>query len=170
MDTRPVELPIPIAEENLVMFGRQLMRALWKYVWDVGRYDELPHPFGGMVMEASQMKYCWLPDSRIGCLLATIHEIGHTQYRQNCGSRELLGQPVCEAHSMTIHESQSHLVEYLTPALRDSFSDQPALTVDKACKTNQWVACGYNRVKEDEGSCSWHILLRYEIECNVVED
>ncbi|XQJ25723.1 hypothetical protein NXY56_001665 [Leishmania guyanensis] len=62
MDTRPVELPIPIAEENLVMFGRQLMMALWKYVRDVGRYDELPHPFGGMVMEALQMKYCWLPE------------------------------------------------------------------------------------------------------------
>ena len=38
--------------------------------------------------------------------MGTIHETGHGRYEQNL-PRDWLGQPVAEARSMAIHESQS---------------------------------------------------------------
>jgi len=45
-------------------------------------------------------------DEFVQSLMGTIHETGHGRYEQNL-PRELLGQPVAEARSMAIHESQS---------------------------------------------------------------
>ena len=38
--------------------------------------------------------------------MGTVHETGHGRYEQNL-PRDWLGQPVAEARSMAIHESQS---------------------------------------------------------------
>jgi hypothetical protein len=42
----------------------------------------------------------------LGSLMGTVHETGHGRYEQNL-PREWLGQPVAEARSMALHESQS---------------------------------------------------------------
>jgi carboxypeptidase Taq len=38
--------------------------------------------------------------------MGTVHETGHGRYEQNL-PREWLGQPLAEARSMALHESQS---------------------------------------------------------------
>ncbi len=45
-------------------------------------------------------------DDFLGSLMGTVHETGHGRYEQNL-PREWLGQPVAEARSMALHESQS---------------------------------------------------------------
>jgi len=45
-------------------------------------------------------------DEFVQSLMGTIHETGHGRYEQNL-PRALLGQPVAEARSMGLHESQS---------------------------------------------------------------
>jgi carboxypeptidase Taq len=68
--------------------------------------------------------------------MGTVHETGHGRYEQNL-PRDLLGQPVAEARSMALHESQSlsfemqlgshpGFVALLAPMIREAFGDQPA--------------------------------------------
>ena len=45
-------------------------------------------------------------DDFLGSLMGTVHETGHGRYEQNL-PREWLGQPVANARSMALHESQS---------------------------------------------------------------
>ena len=45
-------------------------------------------------------------DEFLPALMGTVHETGHGRYEQN-RPREWLGQPVSQARSMAIHESQS---------------------------------------------------------------
>ena len=45
-------------------------------------------------------------DDFLGSLMGTVHETGHGRYEQNL-PRDWLGQPVAEARSMAVHESQS---------------------------------------------------------------
>ncbi|CAJ1987282.1 carboxypeptidase [Leishmania donovani] len=174
------ELQTPISKEKQIALGRQLMTDVWKYDWGAGRYDEAPHPFGGMVKEDVRMTYYWSPDNYTKCLLATIHETGHAKYEQNCGPRELLGQPVCEARSGGIHETQSLLAErmiaksaafaeYLTPLLELHLGAQPGLTVENVRKINQLVKPSYIRTLADEVGYSLHVILRYEIERDLIE-
>ncbi|KAK7201618.1 carboxypeptidase [Novymonas esmeraldas] len=180
MDASIVALQTPIAEERQVALGRQLMTDVWKYDWDAGRYDEAPHPFGGMVKEDVRMTYYWSPDNYTKCLLATIHETGHAKYEQNCGPRDLLGQPVCEARSGGIHETQSLLAErmigksaafaeYLTPLLEQHLGVQPGLTVENVRKMNQLVKPSYIRTLADELGNPLHVILRYEIERDLID-
>ncbi|TPP48752.1 Carboxypeptidase Taq (M32) metallopeptidase family protein [Leishmania donovani] len=176
------ELQTPISKEKQIALGRQLMTDVWKYDWGAGRYDEAPHPFGGMLKEYVRMTYYWSPDNYTKCLLATIHETGNAKYEQNCGPRELLGQPVCEARSGGIHETQSLLAErmiamsaafaeYLAPLLELHLGAQPGLTVKNVRKINQLVKPSCIRKLADEVgySLSLHVILRYEIERNLIE-
>src|SRR5205085_1586976 len=69
--------------------------------------------------------------------MGTIHETGHGRYEQNL-PRELLGQPVAQARSMALHESQSlsfemqlgchpGFVNRIAPLVQQAFGAQPAL-------------------------------------------
>jgi carboxypeptidase Taq len=180
VDASIVPLQTPIAEAQQVALGRQLMTDVWHYDWDAGRYDKAPHPFGGMVKEDVRMTYYWTPENYTKCMLATIHETGHAKYEQNCGPREMLGQPVCEARSAGIHETQSLLAErmigksaafaeYVTPLLVQHLGEQPGLTVENVRKMNQLVKPSYIRTLADELGNPLHVILRYEIERDLID-
>jgi len=49
-------------------------------------------------------------DDFVQSLMGTIHETGHARFEQNL-PREWLGQPVGNSRGMTLHESQSLLLE-----------------------------------------------------------
>ena len=81
------------------------MRVL-QFDFDGGRLDVSSHPFSGGVPEDVRLTTRFRDDEFVQSLMGTIHETGHGRYEQNL-PRELLGQPVAEARSMAIHESQS---------------------------------------------------------------
>ena len=74
--------------------------------FEAGRLDVSTHPFSGGVPEDVRLTTRYREDDFQQSLMGTIHETGHGRYEQN-RPREWLGQPVSEARSMAIHESQS---------------------------------------------------------------
>jgi len=101
-----------------------------------GRLDESAHPFSGGVPEDVRLTTRYREDDFAQSLLGTIHETGHARFEQNL-PREWLGQPLGNARSYGIHESQSlsfemqlargrAFVELLAPLLRKHFGAQPA--------------------------------------------
>jgi carboxypeptidase Taq len=147
--------------------------------FDAGRLDVSAHPFCGGVPEDVRMTTRFREDDFLGSLMGTVHETGHGRYEQNL-PRELLGQPVAEARSMAVHESQSLSFEMqlgghpgfmarLAPLVAEAFGDQPAFTAHNLHRLITRVKPGFIRVDADEVTYPAHIILRYEIERPLIE-
>jgi carboxypeptidase Taq len=147
--------------------------------FDAGRLDVSTHPFCGGVPEDVRMTTRFREDEFLGSLMGTIHETGHGRYEQNL-PRHLLGQPVAEARSMALHESQSLSFEMqlgshpgfaglLAPLVRQAFGDQPAFAPRNLHRLMTRVKRGLIRVDADEVTYPAHVILRYEIERPLVE-
>jgi carboxypeptidase Taq len=147
--------------------------------FDGGRLDVSTHPFCGGVPEDVRLTTRFRENEFLVSLLGTIHETGHGRYEQN-RPRELLTQPVSQARSMAIHESQSLSFEMqlgshagfaglLAPMVREAFGDQPAFEAGNLHRLMTRVKPGCIRVDADEVTYPAHIILRYEIERPLIE-
>ena len=146
--------------------------------FDAGRLDESAHPFSGGVPEDTRMTTRYREDDLMQSLMGTIHETGHARYEQNL-PRAWLGQPVANARSMGIHESQSLSFEMqlgrgrafaalLAPKLRAHFGDQAAFEPDNLHRLMTRVEPGFIRVDADELTYPAHVILRYGIERELI--
>lgn len=152
---------------------------LLNFNFDAGRLDVSAHPFSGGVPEDVRLTTRFGEDDFLLSLLGTIHETGHGRYEQNL-PRDLLGQPVAEARSMAIHESQSLSFEMqlarhpgfaklLLPLIVEAFGEQPAFEPGNFCRLLTRVSPGLIRVEADEVTYPAHVILRYEIERALIE-
>ena len=168
--------PFPIARQRVLC--EQVMRRLG-FDFDAGRLDVSTHPFCGGVPEDVRMTTRFDERQFLGSLMGTVHETGHGRYEQNL-PRGWLGQPVAEARSMGLHESQSLAFEMqlgghpgfatlLAPLLREAFGDQPAFAPDNLHRLLTRVTRGRIRVDADEVTYPAHVILRYEIERPLLE-
>jgi carboxypeptidase Taq len=168
----------PFAEERQRWLGQQVMKRL-QFDFEAGRLDVSTHPFCGGVPEDVRMTTRYREDSFLPSLMGTIHETGHGRYEQN-RPREWLGQPVSEARSMGIHESQSlsfemqlgshpGFVAQLAPLVREAFGDQPAFEVSNLQRLLTRVQRGLIRVDADEVTYPAHVALRFHIERALIE-
>jgi len=153
--------------------------AMLGFDFDAGRLDVSTHPFCGGVPEDVRMTTRFCEADFLGSLLGTVHETGHGRYEQNL-PRALLGQPVADARSMAVHESQSlsfemqlgghpGFVARLAPMVAAAFGDQPAFEARNLHRLITRVKPGPIRVDADEVTYPAHIILRYEIERPLVE-
>jgi carboxypeptidase Taq len=156
----------------------QVMRLL-DFDFEGGRLDVSTHPFSGGVPEDVRLTTRFRDDEFVQSLMGTIHETGHGRYEQNL-PRELLGQPVAQARSMGIHESQSlsfemqigchpGFVAHIAPLVRAAFGDQPAFETANLQRVLTRVQPGFIRVDADEVTYPAHVILRYEIERGLIE-
>ena len=147
--------------------------------FEAGRLDVSTHPFCGGVPEDVRMTTRFREDDFLGSLMGTIHETGHGRYEQNL-PRALLGQPVANARSMALHESQSlsfemqlgghpGFVARLAPLVAAAFGEQPALAPQNLHRLMTRVKAGLIRVDADEVTYPAHVILRYEIERPLIE-
>lgn len=168
--------PFPVGRQRWL--SEQVMQLLG-FDFEAGRLDVSTHPFCGGVPEDVRMTTRYSPDNFLGSLMGTVHETGHGRYEQNL-PREWLGQPLAEARSMALHESQSLSFEMqigghpafaalMAPRLREAFGDQPAFAPDNLHRLLTRVRRGLIRVEADEVTYPAHIILRYEIERPLVE-
>jgi carboxypeptidase Taq len=107
--------------------------------------------------------------------MGVLHETGHALYEQGRPSAWVT-QPVGQARGMTLHESQSLLIEmqacrspeflaYLSPLLTHAFGrDDPAWSPENLHRVYTRVEPGLIRVDADEVTYPAHILLRYDLE------
>ena len=147
--------------------------------FEAGRLDVSTHPFCGGVPEDVRLTTRFRDDDFLTSLMGTIHETGHGRYEQNL-PREVLGQPVAEARSMALHESQSlsfemqlgghpGFVQRLAPMVVQAFGDQPAFGAQNLHGLLTRVKPGFIRVDADEVTYPAHVMLRYEIERPLME-
>ena len=168
--------PFAIAAQRALC--EQAIRLLG-FDFEAGRLDVSTHPFCGGVPEDVRMTTRFREDDFLGSLMGTVHETGHGRYEQNL-PREWLGQPVANARSMALHESQSlsfemqlgshpGFVARLAPLVAQAFGMQPAFEARNLHRLITRVKPGFIRVDADEVTYPAHIILRYEIERPLIE-
>jgi carboxypeptidase Taq len=168
----PVDGPFPAAIQRAL--GETLMRTAG-FDGTRGRLDVSTHPFCGGATDDVRITTRYDETDFSSALMGVLHETGHALYEQG-RPRDWLGQPVGAARGMSLHESQSLLVEmqacrslefaqFLAPKLRDAFGKSgPAWTPENLHALNTRVRPGFIRVDADEVTYPAHILLRYELE------
>jgi len=168
--------PFPKAAQRALSLD--VMRLL-QFDFGAGRLDESTHPFSGGVPEDVRLTTRYREDDFVQSLMGTIHETGHARYEQNL-PRALLGQPVAQARSMALHESQSlsfemqlgrsrPFVQLLAPLLAQHLGAQPAFEADNLHRLLTRVQPGFIRVDADEVTYPAHVILRFEIERALIE-
>lgn len=176
------ETVLPLQGPFEVSAQRQLCEQVMAWLgFDLsrGRLDVSTHPFSGGVPEDVRLTTRYLPDDFLSSLYSTIHEAGHGRYEQ-CRPREALDQPVSQARSMALHESQSLCFEMqlgrhpgfvakLAPMAVAAFGDQPALAPENLARLLTRVQPGLIRTEADEVTYPAHVLLRYDIERRLIE-
>lgn len=169
---RPLPGPFPVEAQKAL--GERLMRAVG---FDVtrGRLDVSLHPFCGGATDDVRITTRYDEADASGALMGVLHETGHALYEQGLPPA-WRHQPVGAARGMTLHESQSLLVEmqacrsaefcaYLAPALRETFGGAgPAWSPENLHRRYTRVEPGFIRVDADEVTYPAHILLRYTLE------
>jgi len=168
----------PFAVDAQRALCERVMKVL-AFDFEAGRLDVSTHPFCGGVPEDVRMTTRFREDDFLGSLMGTVHETGHGRYEQNL-PRDLLGQPMAEARSMALHESQSlsfemqlgshpGFVNQLAPLVTQAFGEQAAFAPENLSKLLTRVKPGYIRVDADEITYPVHVILRYEIEKRLIE-
>jgi carboxypeptidase Taq len=168
--------PFPIATQRALC--ERVMKLL-DFDFARGRLDVSAHPFSGGVPEDVRLTTRYREDEFERSLMGTIHETGHGRYEQN-RPHDWLGQPVSEARSMAIHESQSlsfemqlarsrAFVTLLAPLVAEHLGAQPAFEPDNLYALFTRVTPGLIRVDADEVTYPAHVILRFELERALVE-
>lgn len=168
----------PFDIEKQRQLGLQVMGRLG-FNFDAGRLDVSAHPFCGGVPEDVRITTRYNEHEFLSAMMGVIHETGHARYEQNL-PKEWLGQPVSNARSMGVHESQSLLFEMqlgcsepflksIYPLVIEQFGQREGLDESNFIKLNQRVEAGLIRVDADEVSYPAHVILRYEIEKALIE-
>ena len=166
----PVEAQRRLCERVIHLLG---------FDFEAGRLDVSTHPFCGGVPEDVRLTTRFDEHDFLGSLLGTVHETGHGRYEQNL-PRDWLGQPLAEARSMAVHESQSlsfemqlgrhpGFVALLAPMAAEAFGAQPAFSPENLRRLMTRVEPGLIRVDADEVTYPAHVILRYEIERPLIE-
>ncbi|TBL66409.1 carboxypeptidase M32 [Hafnia alvei] len=168
----------PFAIDKQRALGIEIMQVLG-FDFNHGRLDVSAHPFCGGVPEDVRITTRYTEDDFLSALLGIVHETGHARYEQNL-PKQWAGQPIGEARSTAIHESQSLFFEmqlarsepflaFLRPYVQKAFGDQPAFEQGNFLRMNQRVEAGFIRIDADEVSYPAHVILRYEIERALIE-
>lgn len=114
-----------------------------------------------------------------GILFSSLHEMGHALYEQN-QRPDWDRLPVCGGISMAVHESQSrfwentigrslHFWKHFYPAMIAAFPQLNDLSLTDFYKSINKVESGPVRIGSDELSYNMHILIRFELECEILQ-
>jgi len=149
--------------------------------FQAGRLDASTHPFTtGFNSQDVRMTTRYKKEDLLYSLMSTIHESGHAIYEQGILA-ENFGTPLGESISLGIHESQSRVWEnmvgrgksfweYFFPKLQEKFpkpfSKIKFIDFYKAINN---VVPSLIRTEADEVTYSLHIIMRFEIEKELLD-
>jgi carboxypeptidase Taq len=146
-----------------------------------GRQDISTHPFSiafglGDVRITTRVSREFFNE----CLFGSIHEAGHGMYFQGIG-RGIDRTPMCDGASPGVHESQSRLWENLVgrslpfwhhffPSLREAFPEPlQGIDAEGFYRAVNKSYPSFIRVEADEVTYNLHVLLRFELENDMLE-
>lgn len=172
----------PVAESAQWNLSLALLERLG-FDFTRGRQDKSAHPFTtGFGPEDVRITTMLRGDDVRPLLYSTIHEFGHALYEQGLPA-QFYGLPQGQAWSLSIHESQSRLWEnnvarsrafweyffaQLAPVYGAAWTG-PAAGPEDAFRAVNRIGPSLIRVEADELTYHLHILLRFEIEKDLIE-
>lgn len=170
--------PFPVAKQRKL--NEHLMRVVG-FSFEYGRLDESHHPFSGGTPDDLRITTRYDETDFTSSLMAVLHETGHALYDRGL-PKTWQRQPVGAALGMSIHESQSLLIEMqvcrsaefirsIIPLIMDVFgTGDPALTEGNLLRHVQCVKRNSIRVEADEVTYPAHIILRYQLEKSIISE
>jgi carboxypeptidase Taq len=177
VDTSFLRQPFP--EPQMWAFGEEVITA-FGFDWTRGRQDRSVHPFAtGIGPDDVRITTRGVQDEPLSLFFGTAHETGHALYEQ--GIDRAFGRTLlADAASLGVHESQSRLWENLVgrsrpfwehffPKLAERFPSQLAgVSADRFYRGVNRVERSLIRVEADEATYNLHIMLRVEMEIDMV--
>jgi carboxypeptidase Taq len=175
-----VELSDPFTgtypEDQQMGLSRSLLDLLG-YDWDRGRIDVAPHPFSLGTQFDARVTTRFDESDPVGAIGSTVHEFGHATYTLGL-PQEHYGSPLGQHRGLTVHESQSRLMENHVGRSK-AFWDLATDTVNEHLGGSISPQEGYEaanqiypdnaiRVEADELTYHMHIVLRFEIERDLI--
>ena len=164
--------PFPIEAQRQI--GLELMQRLG-FDFEHGRLDVSLHPFCGGTPDDVRLTTRYDEADFGRALMGVLHETGHALYERGL-PEAWRRQPVGHARSMSIHESQSLLIEmqacrsrefleFAAPLLCRRFNGSSrAWDAENLYRLNTRVARSFIRVDADEVTYPAHVILRYRLE------
>ena len=168
--TYPIEAQKEIAVELMRIIG---------FDFDKGRLDVSAHPFSGGTPDDVRITTRYNEKDYTDSLMSVFHETGHAMYSFG-QPLKYRGQPVGNALGMSIHESQSLLIEmqvcrskeflnFLEKYTKRYFGQSPENSAENLYAYYNKVEPTLIRVGADEVTYPVHVIIRYEIEKKLVE-
>ena len=170
----PVEISGRFATSKQRALAIEVMKTIG-FPFDRGRLDESEHPFTGGAPGDIRITTRFNPTDPLTGLMGVLHETGHAMY--DVGLPEAWrGLPIGRDRGMAMQESQSLLLEmlicrnrpfltYVKPLLEKQFGvSGPEWEVENLYRLLTRVRRSLIRVDADEVTYPVHILLRYELE------
>ena len=143
-----------------------------------GRLDLAPNAFCSGT-DATDVRMTTRASDHIkGVLSSSLHEMGHALYEQKQRS-EWSGLPIAGGVSLAVHESQSRTWEnvvgrskpfwkFFLPKFQCEFSTLSSLDYNDFYRAYNKVQPSFIRVGADEISYNLHILVRFELEVELI--
>ena len=147
--------------------------------WERTRFDVAPHPFSFGTQFDVRLTTRYDETDLTEGLTGTLHEFGHTAYTHGL-PQEQYGTPLGEPRGIGVHESQSRFFEnhvgrseafweLFLPTLQEQFPQLDDVSPREAYEcVNQVFEDNHIRVRADELTYHMHIILRTEIERDLV--
>jgi carboxypeptidase Taq len=143
------------------------------------RLDKTAHPFCTSFSNRDVRLTTRYRDDDLESIWSTLHEAGHGLYAHGVAD-ELLRTPLAGAPSLGVNESQSrtwenlvgrsrHFWEYWYGPLQETFPGLKAVEFEDFVRAINRAEPGLIRVDADETTYSLHIILRFELEQEMLE-
>lgn len=165
--------------EQQIEFAKTLLEAMG-YDKAKGRLDFSVHPFSSASHPTDSRITTFIhPESLMSCIFSVLHEGGHGLYEMGL-PHEHYGSPLGESVSLGIHESQSRWWEtligrsetfwsYFLPKLKETFQGKlDSVNLPDFYRAIHKVEPSFIRVEADEVTYPLHIILRFEIERDLI--
>jgi carboxypeptidase Taq len=143
------------------------------------RIDTAAHPFASSLCTTDIRITTREPEDSLDGLFAIMHECGHGLYEHGV-DRALERTPLARGCSLGLHESQSRLWENLVgrsrsfwswfyPSLQSAFpAELGSVDEETWYRSVNDVSPGLIRIEADEASYNLHIILRFELEQQIM--
>ncbi|HEX2583110.1 MAG TPA: carboxypeptidase M32 [Chlamydiales bacterium] len=146
---------------------------------DYTRLDLSSHPFSmSLSPRDSRITTRYLPHAFMSNIFSVLHEMGHSMYEMGLPI-EHWGTALCEAASLSVHESQSRWWEtfigrslsfwkHFYPKLQKILPSLKTVSFEKFYRAVHLVTPSFIRVEADEVTYCLHVVLRFEIEKQLI--
>jgi carboxypeptidase Taq len=175
---KPFNAPFPIEKQKAL--GTAMMEAIG-FDFEHGRLDISHHPFCGGVPTDVRMTTRYVTGEFLSSLMGILHETGHGLYEQNL-PKQWASWPVGRARGMAIHESQSLFVEkqiarsaefweWAMPHVAEHLGPEAIAgwDLEDVLGHVHFIERGLIRVDADEATYPLHVILRFEIEKELID-